>query len=61
MQFDSTLNSLALPHASIVLPLPSMVNDLEIAKGNINSILLKKDSINKKSPAIALEFESTDS
>ena len=36
------------------------VNDLEIAKGNINSILLKKDSINKKSPAIALEFESTD-
>ena len=37
------------------------VNDLEIAKGNINSILLKKDSINKKSPAIALEFESTDS
>ena len=36
------------------------VNDLEIAKGNINSILLKKDSINKKSPAIVLEFESTD-
>ena len=36
------------------------VNDLEIAKGNINSIILKKDSINKKSPAIALEFESTD-
>ena len=36
------------------------VHDLEIAKGNINSILLKKDSINKKSPAIALEFESTD-
>ena len=36
------------------------VNDLEIVKGNINSILLKKDSINKKSPAIALEFESTD-
>ena len=36
------------------------VNDLEIAKGNINSILLKKNSINKKSPAIALEFESTD-
>jgi len=36
------------------------VHDLEIAKGNINSILLKKDSINKKSPAIVLEFESTD-
>lgn len=37
------------------------VNDLEYwAKGNINSILLKKDSINKKSPAIVLEFESTD-
>ena len=36
------------------------VNDLEIAKGNINSIILKKDSINKKSPAIVLEFESTD-
>ena len=36
------------------------VNDLEIAKGNINSILLKKDSINMKSPAIVLEFESTD-
>lgn len=36
------------------------VNDLEIAKGNINSILLKKESIDKKSPAIVLEFESTD-
>ena len=37
------------------------VKDLEYwAKGNINSILLKKDSINKKSPAIVLEFESTD-
>ena len=37
------------------------VNDLEYwAKGNINSMLLKKDSINKKSPAIVLEFESTD-
>ena len=37
------------------------VNDLEIAKRNINSILLKKDSINKKNPAIVLEFESSDS
>ena len=36
------------------------VNDLEIAKGNINSIILEKDSINKKNPAIVLEFESTD-
>lgn len=34
--------------------------DLEYAKGNINSIILKKDSINKKSPAIVLEFECDD-
>ncbi len=37
------------------------INDLEIAKRNINSILLKENSINKKSPAIVLEFESSDS
>lgn len=38
------------------------VKDLEYwAKGNINSLLLKKDSINKKSPAVVLEFEITDS
>lgn len=37
------------------------VKDMEYwAKGNINSILLKKDSINLRSPAIVLKFESTD-
>ena len=36
------------------------VKELENAKGNINSILLKKDSINKKSPAIVVEFECDD-
>jgi len=36
------------------------VRELENAKGNINSILLKKDSINKKSPAIVVEFECDD-
>ena len=36
------------------------VNELENAKGNINSIILKKDSINKKNPAIVVEFECDD-
>ena len=36
------------------------VNELENAKGNINSIILKKDSINKKSPAIVIEFDCDD-
>lgn len=34
--------------------------DLEYAKGNINSIILEKDSINKKSIPIVVEFESSD-
>ena len=34
--------------------------DLEYAKGNINSIILKKYSINKKSIPIVAEFESSD-
>ena len=36
------------------------VNELENAKGNINSIILKKDSINKKNPAIVISFECDD-
>lgn len=36
------------------------VNDLDNARGNINSILLKKDSINKKNPAIVISFECDD-
>ena len=36
------------------------VNDLDNAKGNINSILLEKDSINKKNPAIVISFECDD-
>ena len=36
------------------------VNELEFAKGNINSIILKKDSINKKNPAIVISFECDD-
>lgn len=36
------------------------VNDLENAKGNINSIILKKDTINKKNPAIVVSFECDD-
>ena len=37
------------------------IKDLENAKGNINSIILEKDSINKKSVPIVIEFESSDS
>ena len=34
------------------------VKEMEIySKSNINSVLLKKDSINKKSPAVVLEYE----
>ena len=36
------------------------VNDLEEAKYNINSIVLDRNTINKKSPAVVKEFESTD-
>ena len=36
------------------------VNDLDNAKGNINSILLEKDSIKKKNPAIVISFECDD-
>lgn len=36
------------------------VKELENAKGNINSIILEKDSINKKNPAIVVEFECDD-
>ena len=36
------------------------VNDLDNAKGNINSIILKKDTINKKNPATVVSFESDD-
>ncbi len=36
------------------------VNDLEEAKYNINSIVLDRNTINKKSPAVVKKFESTD-
>lgn len=36
------------------------VKDLEEAKYNINSIVLDRNTINKKSPAVVKEFESTD-
>lgn len=36
------------------------INDLEIAKYNINSIVLNRNTINKKNPAIVNTFESTD-
>lgn len=36
------------------------VNDLEEARYNINSIVLDRNTINKKSPAVVKEFESTD-
>lgn len=36
------------------------INDLEIAKNNINSIVLDRNTINKKNPAIVSVFESTD-
>ena len=36
------------------------VNDLEEAKYNINSIVLDRNTINKKSPAVVRKFESTD-
>ena len=36
------------------------VNDLEKAKYNINSIVLDRNSINKKNPVIVITFESSD-
>lgn len=36
------------------------INDLEEARYNINSIVLDRNTINKKSPAVVKEFESTD-
>lgn len=36
------------------------VNDLEKAKYNINSIILDRNSINKKNPAIVITFDSSD-
>ena len=36
------------------------VNVLNNAKGNINSVLLEKDSINKKNPAIVISFGCDD-
>lgn len=36
------------------------VNDLEKAKYNINSIILDRNSINKKNPAIVMTFDSSD-
>ena len=36
------------------------INDLEEAKYNINSIVLDRNTINKKSPAVVKKFESTD-
>lgn len=36
------------------------INDLENAKFNLNTIVLDRDSIYKKSPAIVKEFECTD-
>ena len=38
----------------------NVVNDLEEAKYNINSIVLDRNTINKKSPAVVKKFESTD-
>lgn len=36
------------------------INDLEVARYNINTIILDRDTINKKNPAIVKIFESTD-
>lgn len=36
------------------------IYDLDYAKNNINSIILDKNTINKKNPAIVTIFESTD-
>lgn len=36
------------------------IYDLEYAKNNINSVILDKNTINKKNPAIVIEFESSD-
>ena len=36
------------------------IYDLDYAKNNINSIVLDKNTINKKNPAIVTIFESTD-
>lgn len=36
------------------------INDLEVARYNINTIILDRDTINKKNPAIVKTFESTD-
>lgn len=36
------------------------INDLEEARYNINSIVLDRNTINKKSPAVVKKFESTD-